>query len=252
MTGHDGIDLKTAQAEVRWLTGELAASGHELDALAYAVSHDLRAPLRAIDEFGQLLADDCGDALDETGKDYLHRIRAAATRMGGLIDDLLALSKVTRVELHRTRVDLGRLAAEVVAGLRAAEPAREVTVSIADPLVAMGDPWLLRLVLQNLIGNAWKFTGGRPQGHIQLGSAERDGVPFVFVHDDGAGFEPRDAEKIFAPFQCARTTNNGTGIGLAVVWRIVHRHGGQVWAEGEPGHGATFSFTLDPAEGRPR
>jgi signal transduction histidine kinase len=200
------------------------------------------------------LDQDCGDALDATGKDYLRRIRAAAARMGGLIDALLTLSQVTRADLHRTPVDLGRLSADVVAGLRAAEPAREVAVTIGDPLLATGDSRLLRLVLQNLIGNAWKFTAGCPQGHIQLGSAERDGVPVVFVRDDGAGFEPRDAEKMFAPFQVARTTDSGAGngIGLAVVSRIVRRHGGQVWAEGEPGRGATFSFTLTPAAGRPR
>lgn len=249
-----GIDLESAQAEVRWLTSECAACGCELDALAYAVSHDLRAPLRAIDGFGHLLAEDCADGLDETGEDYLRRILAAAARMGRLLDDLLELSRVSRADLRRSRVDLGRLASEVVAGLRAVESTREVTVTIADPLVATGDPQLLRLVLQNLIGNAWKFTGERPHGHIQLGSTERDGVPVVFVRDDGVGFEPRDAEKMFAPFQRVRTTHEstGNGMGLAIVWRIVRRHGGQVWAEGEPGRGATFSFTLAPAIGNPR
>ena len=260
----DITDLKHAEDEVHRLnaeleqrvrhrTTELEASTRELDAFAYSVSHDLRAPLRALCGFSQVLVEDYGDVLDETGQQYLARIQAATVRMGQLIDDLLNLSRATRVELRREPVDLRLLADELIAELRAADPDRHVEVTVADPLVGTGDPQLLRLVLQNLIGNAWKFTGNRPEARIELGSTERDGVPGIFVRDNGAGFDRRYAEKLFAPFQRLHTTTEftGSGIGLAIVSRIVRRHGGQVWAEGEPDRGATFSFTLSPAAENP-
>ncbi|MFB9320903.1 sensor histidine kinase [Cryptosporangium minutisporangium] len=255
----DITDLKRAEEEVRRLnaeleqrvlhrTTELEASTRELDAFAYSVSHDLRAPLRALDGFSQVLVEDYHDALDETGRDYLRRIQAATVRMGQLIDDLLDLSRATRVEISREPVDLRRIAGELIDELRTAEPDREVQIEVADPLIATGDPHLLRLVLQNLLGNAWKFTGRRTAGRIEVGVAEQDGVPVYFVRDNGAGFDPRYADKLFVPFQRIHSAQEfpGSGIGLAIVSRIVRRHGGEVWAESLPDQGATFSFTLTP------
>jgi PAS domain S-box-containing protein len=259
----DITEVKHAQEEIRRLnaeleervrqrTTELEASTRELDAFAYSVSHDLRAPLRALDGFSQVLAEDYADVLDETGREYLRRIQAATVRMGQLIDDLLDLSRTTRMELRRQPVDLAHLADEVTAELRAAEPDRVVTIDIDEGLHGSGDPHLLRLVLQNLIGNAWKFTGQRTAARIELGVQERNGQSVFFVRDNGAGFDPRYADKLFAPFQRVHSAKDfpGSGIGLAIVWRIIRRHGGEVWAESTPGSGATFFFTLAPAPGR--
>lgn len=255
----DITDLKRAEGEVRRLnaeleqrvlhrTTELEASTRELDAFAYSVSHDLRAPLRALDGFSQVLVEDYSDVLGETGRDHLRRIQAATVRMGQLIDDLLDLSRATRVEIRREPVDLGRISSELVDELRAAEPDRDVRVEITDPLIATGDPHLLRLVLQNLLGNAWKFTGRRTAGLIDVGVMDRGDVPAYFVRDNGAGFDPRFVDKLFVPFQRIHSAQEfpGSGVGLAIVSRIVRRHGGEVWAESAPDEGATFWFTLAP------
>jgi PAS domain S-box-containing protein len=249
----DTTERKRAEAAIRTLNdalqlrvAELRALNQELEAFSYSVSHDLRAPLRAIDGFSQALLEDCADRLDDAGRDHLRRVRAAAQRMGELIDDLLGLSRVTRREMRSERVDLTGLAASIVAGLRRNEPGRQVETVIAEGLRAEGDPHLLRLALENLLGNAWKFTARRPAARIELGLRRVDGPPAFFVADNGAGFDMAHAGKLFGAFQRLHAMDEfpGTGIGLATVQRIVHRHGGRIWCEAVPGQGATFYFTL--------
>jgi PAS domain S-box-containing protein len=232
------------EERVRQRTAELEASTRELDAFAYSVSHDLRAPLRSLAGFSEVLLEDYADALDDVGRGYLHRIEANAARMARMIDDLLDLSRATRVELRRQQVDVTAVAHDVIAELRDADPLREVQVSVADGLTAGGDPHLIRLVLRNLLGNAWKFTAKQDPAVIQM-AALGDGDVFV-IRDNGAGFDMRYAAKLFDPFQRLHSTTDfeGTGIGLAIVHRIVQRHGGRIWAEGEVGRGAAFFFTL--------
>ena len=221
---------------------QTAAANRELEAFSYSVAHDLRAPLRAIDGFSQALLEDYAGKLDQQGRDFLGRVRAAAQRMAALIDDLLALSRLSRSEMKLERVDLSKLGKEVAAELSRRDPKREVDVRVADGLTVRADPRLLRVALDNLLGNAWKFTSQRPSAHIELGAHNGH----FFVRDDGVGFDMAHAEKLFGAFQRlhAEREFEGTGIGLATVARIVHRHGGQVWAEGQPGKGATFFFTL--------
>lgn len=225
---------------------ELAAVNEELEAFNYSVSHDLRSPLRSIDGFSQALLEDYGDKLDEQGKDYLGRTRAASQRMGILIDDLLNLSRVTRGDIRREQVDLSSIARLVATELQQEDSGRQVTFEVAEGAVTMGDPHLLRTVLDNLMGNAWKFTGNHPTAKIEFGVTENDGRPAYFVRDDGAGFDMAYAANLFGAFQRlhAMTEFSGTGIGLATVQRIIHRHGGRVWAEAEVEQGATFFFTL--------
>ena len=227
---------------------ELAAVNRELEAFSYSVSHDLRAPLRGIDGFSQALLEEYGERLDDTGQDYLRRVRAAAQRMAELIDDLLDLSRVTRREMRRETVDVSALARAVIDQLRRAEPDRRVAVIVADGLVATGDPHLVRAVLENLLGNAWKFTARQPEARIELGARKGGPPPVFFVRDNGVGFDMAYASKLFGAFQRLHgmTEFAGTGIGLATVQRIVHRHGGRVWAEAEPGQGGVFFFTLQP------
>jgi PAS domain S-box-containing protein len=229
-------------------TAQLAAANAELEAFCYSVSHDLRAPLRAIDGFSKALLEDCLDRLDADGQDCLKRVRAASQRMGELIDDLLTLSRVTRAEVRRTRVDLSGLAAKVVAQLRQLHPQRQVEFVLAPGLSAEGDPNLLSVALENLLGNAWKYTGRRPQARIEFSATAGDDGMTYLVRDDGAGFDPAYAGKLFQPFQRLHPPHefDGHGIGLATVQRIVHKHGGRVWAEGAVGKGVTVYFTLPP------
>jgi PAS domain S-box-containing protein len=235
------------EQRVRDRTVQLEAANKELEAFSYSVSHDLRAPLRGIDGFSLALLEDYGAQLDEQGKDFLQRVRAGTQRMGHLIDDILALSRLTRTEMRRQTVDLSDLAAGVVDELRSAEPDRDVEVTIQSGLTAMGDPELLRVVLVNLLSNAWKFTGTQPEAHIEFGlSRSPEGDSSYFVRDNGVGFDMAYVGKLFGAFQRLHSTSDfpGTGIGLATVQRVIHRHGGQVAAFGSPGRGATFSFTL--------
>jgi len=238
--------IEQLNADLQNRAGELEATNQELAAFSYSVSHDLRSPLRGIDGFSQALEEDYADKFDDTGRSHLARVRAAAQRMSGLIDDLLKLSKITRAELRRQPVDLSALARTVAAELHRREPARQVQWAIADGLAAEGDPSLLRVALDNLLGNAWKFAGKRPDARIEFGRGQRDGQTAFFVRDNGAGFDMAHAKKLFGAFQRLHTRAEfeGTGIGLATVQRIVHRHGGRVWAEGEVERGATFYFTL--------
>jgi PAS domain S-box-containing protein len=228
-------------------TAELEAANKELEAFSYSVSHDLRAPLRGIDGFSQTLLERYVDKLDEKGKHYLQRIRAGTQRMGELIDDLLMLSRVTRSEMHRTKVDLSALAKEIAAELRETQPERQVEFAIAPGLVVNGDARLLRVMLENLLNNAWKFTSNRIQTCIEFNVIlQVDARVAYFVRDNGAGFNMAYANKLFGAFQRLHSTTQfpGTGIGLATVQRIIHRHGGRVWAEGAVEQGATFYFTL--------
>jgi PAS domain S-box-containing protein len=227
---------------------ELAAVNRELEAFSYSVSHDLRAPLRSIDGFSQAILEEYEDKLDEQGQDYLRRVRAAAKRMGELIDDLLNLSRVTRREMRRETVDLSVLAATVAAQLERSKLYRPVQFIVAPGLTVSGDPHLLRIVLDNLFGNAWKFTGQNPSPRVEFGAKRlASGERAFFVSDNGVGFDMAHAEKLFGAFQRLHAMHEfpGTGIGLATVQRIINRHGGRVWAEATPGHGATFYFTLE-------
>jgi light-regulated signal transduction histidine kinase (bacteriophytochrome) len=225
---------------------ELAAVNKELKAFSYSVSHDLRAPLRSLDGFSQALLEDCDGKLNKQGKDYLHRVRTAAQRMGELIDDLLALSRVTRREMRHERVNLSALAETVAAELQQGQPERQVEFAITKRLMVKGDETLLQLALENLLGNAWKFTSKQPKARIEFGATQHDGKPAYYVRDNGVGFDMAYVGKLFAPFQRLHSVDEfpGTGIGLATVQRIINRHGGRVWAEGAVKRGATFYFTF--------
>lgn len=226
-------------------TAALRIANSELEAFSYSVSHDLRAPLRSLDGFSQALIEDYGGRLEGEGEDYLRRIRTASQRMALLIDDMLLLSRLSRSDMSRDEVDLSRIALEVAAELREAEPGREVTVEVAPGLVADADPRLVRVLMQNLIGNAWKFTSKREAATIEVARANPEADAFM-VRDDGVGFDMAYSDKLFGAFQRLHSAGDfeGTGVGLATVQRIVNRHGGRVWAEAEPDSGATFYFTL--------
>jgi PAS domain S-box-containing protein len=270
---HDITEQKRTEEEVKKLNAdlqrrnvELAAANQELEAFCYSVSHDLRAPLRSINGFSQILAEDYGELLDEMGKDYLQRVRTATGRMGQLIDDLLSLSRITRSTMQFSTVDLSAIASSISLELQSTQPNRCVEFCIQDNIQIQGDPRLLRVALENLLNNAWKYTSNHPQARIEFGVLhhrveDQDNQaqtlmpngrcslpqPVYFVRDDGAGFNMAYAEKLFAPFQRLHGSAEfeGNGIGLATVQRIVRRHGGQIWAEGQVEYGATFYFTLN-------
>lgn len=233
------------EARVAERTAQLEGTARELEAFSYSVSHDLRAPLRAIDGFTQAVLEDAADVLPGSSVEHLRRVRRATQRMGGLIDQLLALARAMRAEVRNDPVDLSGLAREVAAELARGEPDREVAFSIADGLTTRGDADLLRTVLVNLLGNAWKFTRRQPHAEVEFGRAGNGGGPF-YVRDNGAGFEIEYADRLFSAFQRLHTPEEfeGSGIGLATVRRIIERHGGRVWAESAPDAGATFYFTL--------
>lgn len=234
----------------RKLLDEIAAHKRTLsdfEAFNYSVSHDLRAPLRPLEGFAAVLLSEYAAGLDDRARDYLGRIRAAAVRMSQLIDDLLELSKISRTAVRRKPVDVGALATAILQELRVAEPEREVELSIAPHLAVEADARLVQIALENLLRNAWKFTRNRPRARIEIG-ARPDGDHAFFVKDDGVGFDPAYAARLFQPFQRLHraTEFEGTGIGLAIVNRIVGAHGGRIWAESSPGSGACFCFTLEP------
>lgn len=230
------------------LVDELERKNRELEAFSYSVSHDLRAPLRAIDGFSRIVLESVGSTVDPKAREYLERVCAAAQRMGELIDDLLELSRVGRAELRRGRVNLSDVTRRVVAELRKRSD-RQVEVVIEDELLADGDSRLMQIALENLLGNSWKFTANAADARIEFGRDQNGHDPIYFVRDNGAGFDMAYAEKLFGPFQRLHSDAEfpGTGIGLATVYRILDRHGGRVWAEGEVGRGATFYFTVPPA-----
>jgi PAS domain S-box-containing protein len=257
-TNTDISQMRAAENQIRLLntdlerrveerTVQLEAANRELEAFAYSVSHDLRAPLRSIDGFSQALLEDCSDNLGSEGKAYLGRVRAASQRMATLIDDLLSLSRVTRSDLSRQPVDLSALAGLLCIELAAAHPDRRAVETVIAPgLHIEADPRLFRVVLENLLGNSWKYTRKHGKARIEVGRTEYEGKPCFFVRDDGAGFDMAYAEKLFAPFQRlhAQQEFEGTGIGLATVQRILMRHGGRIWAESAVEQGATFYFTI--------
>jgi len=237
------VELETRVVE---RTRQLEVANKELEAFSYSVSHDLRAPLRAMEGFSQILLRKYGDQLDETGKDYLERVVAANRHMADLIGDLLQLSRVARSDLHRGTVDLSEMARAVAGEARKNDPAHGYPVEIRDGLAVQGDARLLRVVLTNLLSNAWKFSAKRPDPQVEFGAKTIRGEQVFYVRDNGAGFDIRYADKLFTAFQRLHSVQEfeGTGVGLATVQRIIHRHGGRVWAEGEVGKGATFYFTL--------
>lgn len=249
----DITERRRAEEEIRFLNDDLQHRAYqlqvinqELESFSYSVSHDLRTPLRHIDGFSKALQEDCSDLLNEEGKMYVNRVRFAAQRMGQLIDDLLKLANVTSSDLMRQRVDISAIARAVVRELQHSQPKRNVTVSIAEHAEADADPRLLQVVLTNLLGNAWKYTGHRSDAVIEFGTATVDGEEVFFVRDNGAGFDMTYASKLFQAFQRLHGVEEfeGNGIGLATVQRVIRRHGGKVWGEGEVGKGASFYFTI--------
>jgi len=235
------------QAELRLRSDDLEIAYRDLETFSYSVSHDLRAPLRAMEALSSALLDDCGDSLSDVGVGYTKRIQAASERMTQLIDDLLNLARVSRAKIRLQVLDLGAEVAGIAAELQRQEPDRQVRFTIRQPALATADPTLIRTVLQNLLDNAWKFTSGRDDAAIEFGMTP-DGTSgnCFYVRDNGAGFDTASAGKLFKPFVRLHSASQfpGTGIGLASVRQIVERHGGRTWADGAPGAGATFYFTL--------
>ena len=247
---HQNADLEEARLDlerrVAARTRDLATANRELEAFSYSVSHDLRAPLRAIDGFSKALVTEYGARIDERGHHYLDRVRAGTQRMAELIDDLLGLARVSRRTLARQRVSLSDIAAQVSAELVRQQPGRGVRLDVDPGLEADADPHLLKIAFENLLGNAWKFTSKSAGAHVEVGMRAEDGERVFYVRDNGAGFDMVYAKKLFGPFQRLHSEKEfpGTGIGLATVYRIADRHGGRVWAEGALGKGATMSFSL--------
>lgn len=240
------LEIKALNRRLASHVTELTAVNNELEAFSYSVSHDLRAPLRSIDGFSQALLEEYSDRIDEVGQDYLRRVCAASQYMAQLIDDLLLLSRITRAEMSRESVDLTAIAREIVADLARAAPQRTVEWRIEEGLVAQGDARLLRIALTNLLDNAWKFTSKRTAARIEIGQAQTPRGPAYFIRDNGAGFNMAYADKLFGVFQRLHSAEEfvGSGVGLAIVQRVIHRHGGKAWAESVVDAGATFYFTL--------
>jgi len=241
------------EQELRAQQQALETANRELEAFSYSVSHDLRAPLRAIDGFAHLLVDEYGDSLDSEGRRYVERVRKGAQRMGTLIDELLELARVSRAGLSPSAVDLSAMAHEVVAELAAADRGRKIAVNISPGLAAWGDAKLLHIVLTNLLGNAWKYTRRTFAPRIEFADVHEHNGSVFYVRDNGAGFDMQHAGQLFRPFHRLHTEREfeGNGIGLATVDRIIRRHGGKIWAEGMAGRGATFRFTLPSREEAP-
>lgn len=242
----NGEKLEILYQQLKQANEALVASNHELESFSYSVSHDLRAPLRSIDGFSQALLEDSADKLDEQGKNYLRRVRAATQRMGQLIDDLLGLAKVTRGELRRERVDLSALARQVGQEILASSSGRVIDFKVAEGAIVQGDPGLMRVVLDNLLGNSFKFTSKKPRSTIEFGMKDVDSATVFFVRDNGAGFDMAYADKLFGVFQRMHAVEDfaGTGIGLATIRRVILRHGGRIWAESAVDQGATFYFSF--------
>ena len=240
------LELQRANESLRQQRDAVETVNRELESFSYSVSHDLRAPLRSIDGFSQILLEESADKLDEDGRRHLRRVREAAQQMGELIEALLSLARITRSELHRVDVDLSAIVHRIAARLRSSQE-RDVRFVIQDGVRASGDERLLGVLLENLIGNAWKFTSKRESAEITFASQTQGATSVYRVEDNGVGFDMSHAAKLFGAFQRfhAATDFEGNGVGLAIVQRVVHRHDGRVWAEGEVGRGATFQFTLE-------
>jgi light-regulated signal transduction histidine kinase (bacteriophytochrome) len=252
---HDTTEQKKVDEEIRNLNdalqhraAELEAANRELEAFSYSASHDLRAPLRSIDGYSHILLEDSASHLNDESKAHLVEIVRATERMSHLIDGMLTLSRITRAQLQTRNVNLSAMAAEIFNELRKQEPKRQVDVRIEPDLQAKGDPQLLQILLDNLMGNAWKFSGRQRVANIQFGKTGNDGETVFFVRDNGVGFDMKYAGKLFGAFQRLHKSGDfpGTGIGLATVLRVVSRHGGRIWAESQVDRGTTFYFTLSP------
>ncbi len=242
-------DLIELNAELQQQSIKLEAVNKELESFSYSVSHDLRSPLRIVDGFSLALLEDYGDCLNEEGKSYLQQIRTSTQRMAELIDDLLQLSRLNRVEMHQEHINLSSMVTAIAQTLKLQDPNRDCQFAIADQVFATGDPQLLRIALENLLGNAWKFTGKQSQARIEFGITQHERYAdqlVYFIKDNGAGFNMSYANKLFGAFQRLHKTEEfpGTGIGLATVQRVINRHGGKIWAESVVSEGATFYFTL--------
>jgi signal transduction histidine kinase len=240
-------EIKYLESLIRQRNNELEAANKELEAFSYSVSHDLRAPLRSIDGFSNVLLEDYSEQLPEEGRQYLKRIRSAALRMSTLIDDLLNLSRVTRTAVQPRSINLSKMATEIAQELQQSQPERQATFSITPDLMVEADPRLMQIVLENLLSNAWKFTSKRDQSVIEFGQLDRGKERTFYVRDNGVGFDMAYADKLFGVFQRLHSVNEfpGTGVGLATVQRIISTHGGRTWAESKQGVGSTFYFTLD-------
>jgi PAS domain S-box-containing protein len=238
----DATERRRREVELEEANAAAMAANRELEAFSYSVAHDLRAPLRSIDGFAQALLEDYAPSFDATAHDYLDRVRANAQRMGTLIDDLLALARLSRAELRRERIDLGRMVKDADARLRQLHPERRVELTVAPDLIVSADARMFGVAIENLMSNAWKFTRGRTVAHIDVGRE----LDAFFIADDGVGFDMAHAASLFAPFKRLHGSREfeGTGIGLATVARVIHRHGGRIWADAKPDAGATFRFTL--------
>ncbi len=250
--GGDRVRNAELEARIRQLTADLERADKELQSFTYSVAHDLRAPLRGLSGFSEALLEECGDRLGETGREYAERIKAASGRMGMLIDDLLQLSRVSRAGMHMGPVDLSAEVAAVAGELRSGEPGRRVRFTIAGGVRVRADRALVRILLRNLLDNAWKFTARRDDATIEFGTIPGgDAGVCCYLRDNGAGFDPAYLGKLFQPFQRLHPATEfpGTGIGLAIVQRIIERHGARAWAEGAVGGGATFYFTMSAADG---
>jgi light-regulated signal transduction histidine kinase (bacteriophytochrome) len=243
---HEVVERELAVEALRQANAEVQTANRELEAFSYSVAHDLRAPLRSIDGFSQALVEDYDDKLDANGRNYLSLVRAAAIHMARLIDDLLSLARIGRAELVAEEIDLAAIARKAVERLRLEQADRRIDLVIPAKLPACGDPKLLAIAIENLVGNAWKFTGKCASPRIEVGHTSQDGRDVYFVRDNGAGFDMAYSEKLFAVFQRLHTVGefDGLGIGLATVQRVISRHGGKIWAEGHVDQGATFYFTL--------
>jgi PAS domain S-box-containing protein len=243
---HSAAEIRRLNSHLAEHVAQLTSLNRELESFSYSVSHDLRGPLRSIVGFSSILLEEYAERLDEDGRGFLKRIIAAGHTMGELIEGLLRLSRVSRTELRIGPVDLGSIAQSVAQELRAVEPDHPVRLYLPESVQAQGDRSLLMVLLENLLGNAWKFTRGRPDAQVEVGVTEHEGRQIYYVRDNGAGFDMNYASRLFRPFERLHSPGEfpGTGIGLATAERVVHRHGGEIWAEGEPGEGATFYFTL--------
>ena len=237
------LELAETRAE---LVRDLEHKNRELESFSYAVSHDLRAPLRRIDSFSRAVLESQGDRLDEAGQRFLSRVREASQHMSQLIDDVLHLSRVTRADLRDQEVDLSSIASLILTRLQESEPERKMDAKVRPGVLVTGDSQLLKIAMENLLENAWKFTAKEPESRIEFGTTQAGGEATYFVRDNGAGFDMTYADRLFGPFQRLHPQGefSGNGIGLATVQRIIHRHGGRVWAEGLLGQGATFYFTM--------